>query len=53
MTIRVRHPNTPARDIDLGPGRGQRTPTKAMRHEIDEAIAISWVRGHPIGKRPS
>lgn len=53
MTIRVRdraRPNDASRDIDLGPHTGTVEPLRAKlaRLPIDEAIAETWRRGHPI-----
>lgn len=39
MTKRVRHPNTPAKDVDLGPGIGRVRSWDIIRRTLDVAIA--------------
>ena len=44
---RVRHPNTPPKDRDLGPAHAQRQ-SKLARLPIDEAIVYAATHGHYI-----
>ena len=49
MVLRISTPGKPTRLVDLGPhGNGTRAPWKVMRLPIDEAIVLSWLKGHPI-----
>lgn len=51
MVLRVSAPGKPTRLIDLGVGHGEKAAYRPMRLPIDEAIAMSWAKGHPIGRR--
>lgn len=42
MVLRVRHPNTPPKDVDLGPhGHAIKHPWVVMRRTIDEALIVA------------
>lgn len=47
MYLRVSHPGKPIVLRDFGPAHAEPT-SKLARLPIDEAIAETWRRGHPI-----